>query len=396
MCRYFRQGKCTRGDTCPFSHDLGHPDSFICPYFLEGCCKYGSRCQYDHKYPEVSQASEQGTSKWLQSSRLEHTHSEASTLSAYSSPWRPSATGTIKHPEDVLSSHRSHKLSTSAAPFTQGRASAGHMSRAAFRVQDDKRPICVYFQTGACQFGDKCRFRHAMSEDTQATEAAVKTAVHATRIANSLRSICSAPVRKHRPEVLTSLNWSLACSKPITDAVQVAPLRQKSAWDNGLLVHRNPHGFPQTLPESSCQQPQGWKIVDSNVDSMDPWERSLHPSTISLRPPPVDRDADAARDLTSPYEGDAMATEVIADHSELLCSEHAMTGMCPVRDTCLCLHGDICPSCGYHVLHPTDEDMRTAHQTACSAHMMEAERMQVMQAVLFPLLLLCLPSSCCR
>ena len=396
MCRYFRQGKCTKGESCEFSHDLSHPDSFICPYFLLGFCKYGSRCQYDHKYPQVSQPCEPPPGKWPLSTRVGSTHSEVSSLSVESAPWRPSAARSSKLPHEGFSNDRSHdsKLSKAAGPafFSQREASAAHSSPAVVSSEPDLRPICVYFQTGECQFGERCRFKHVLADNTPATSAAVATAEHAIRIAANLRNLETLPASKHRPQVLTSLNWSLACSKPASDMVKVAPVMQKSAWGNGLLVNSNPDEFPQTLPEPASQQPHGWRVLDDNVDSLDPWERSQHPSTIPLRPPAAE--ADAPGDLTFSDGGECMPEleEDMPDPSEMLCSEHAMTGCCPVRDTCPCIHGDLCPSCGYHCLHPTDEEMRRAHETTCRTYFEEYQRLEIMHTVPHPLLL-CLQSS---
>lgn len=384
MCRYFRLGKCTRGESCPFSHDLSHPDSFICPYFLEGFCKYGTRCQYDHKYPEVSQPSEPITSKWPRASRIDPSHSEASALSVESAPWRPSGAFSNRPADEVISSRRPLKLSTSAAPFT-----ADHKLSTTARNENDKRPVCVYFQTGACQFGEKCRFKHVISDDPESTAAVVAAAEHATRTAINLKNLEMLPACKQKPHVLASLNWSHACSKPATDMVQVAPVKHKSAWGNSLLVNKNPAGFPQTLPEaSSPQQPHGWKIVDSNVDLLDPWERSQNPSTIPLRPPP--EDSDAAQDALT-FEAEEDAAEMIPDPSEMLCTEHTLTGYCSVADTCLCMHGKQCSCCGYFCLHPTDLDAQAAHETACYAMHEEAQRLEIMQTVRCrsPVLLVC-------
>ncbi|XP_013785890.1 probable E3 ubiquitin-protein ligase makorin-2, partial [Limulus polyphemus] len=49
LCRYFANGICREGSSCPFSHDqtLGRPDT-ICRYYLQGRCAFNNRCRYDH------------------------------------------------------------------------------------------------------------------------------------------------------------------------------------------------------------------------------------------------------------------------------------------------------------------------------------------------------------
>lgn len=375
MCRYFRLGKCTRGDSCPFSHDLAHPDSFICPYFLEGYCKYGSRCQYDHKQPEVVVQSQ-----W-KSAKQERSTSEASTLSADTEPWRPSAASTRKVDDALSSSARSWKPSTHAAPFkasnsTNWRSGQQHCSSTA-PAQDDKRPVCVYYQTGACSFGDKCRFKHAALRDPSSIAEEVAVAEHATRTLVNLRSLETLPASKQKPQVLASLNWSQACSKPVSDThtVQVAPVKRTSAWGNSLLVNRNPNGFPQSLAESSSTAPNGWQVLDSNVDELDPWERSQNPSAIPRRPS-NDGLNSTAQDLA---EEEAAAAQ--EDPSKSICPEYAMYGFCSNMEECPMLHGDECQFCGYYHLHPTDTELRELDQAACFAMYEEARRLEEMQKV---------------
>jgi hypothetical protein len=375
MCRYFRLGKCTRGESCPYSHDLSHPDSFICPYFLEGFCKYGSRCQYDHKYPEVGHLVEQPVQSSCQAVKPEPCRSEV--FSVDSQPWRQAGSNKVGKPSVdvlVLSTRRAvGNLSSAAAPFSASKASDSQNWRRSASVDDNSRPLCVYFQTGACQFGDKCRFKHITADQSHETAAAIATAQHATRTAAHLRNLETMPPSEERVQALSSRN------QPASGMVQVAPVKKKSAWSNSLLADRNSAGLPQTLPEPSRPQSDGWRVVDSNVDLLDPWERSQNPSTIPHRAIVEDSNT-ATEDFAAGYD-ELEAGQDEPDPSEMLCTEYTWTGQCSVQDTCQCIHGDACPCCGYFCLHPTDEDMRRAHETACFAMYEEAERLQAMQTV---------------
>ncbi|EEB08059.1 zf-CCCH type zinc finger protein [Schizosaccharomyces japonicus yFS275] len=53
-CKFFRQGACTAGNNCPFSHSLDNERS-PCKYFLKGNCKFGSKCALSHS-PTALQA----------------------------------------------------------------------------------------------------------------------------------------------------------------------------------------------------------------------------------------------------------------------------------------------------------------------------------------------------
>ncbi|CEP61946.1 Lee1p LALA0_S04e04236g [Lachancea lanzarotensis] len=49
-CRFFRQGACQAGDSCPFSHSLNPnaADATPCKYFERGHCRFGSKCANAH------------------------------------------------------------------------------------------------------------------------------------------------------------------------------------------------------------------------------------------------------------------------------------------------------------------------------------------------------------
>jgi hypothetical protein len=46
VCKFFRSGKCLRGPSCPYSHDLKRvPCKF---HHLWGGCAAGAGCKYSH------------------------------------------------------------------------------------------------------------------------------------------------------------------------------------------------------------------------------------------------------------------------------------------------------------------------------------------------------------
>lgn len=52
-CKFFRQGACQAGDSCPFSHDPSDViDQPPCKYFQKGNCKFGSKCALAHILPD--------------------------------------------------------------------------------------------------------------------------------------------------------------------------------------------------------------------------------------------------------------------------------------------------------------------------------------------------------
>ncbi|CAK9439139.1 uncharacterized protein LODBEIA_P33630 [Lodderomyces beijingensis] len=54
-CKFFKQGMCQAGDSCPFSHNIEgalSADKLPCKYFLKGNCKFGLKCALAHYLPD--------------------------------------------------------------------------------------------------------------------------------------------------------------------------------------------------------------------------------------------------------------------------------------------------------------------------------------------------------
>lgn len=51
-CKFYRQGACQAGSSCPFSHADEGSDQTPCKYFLKGNCKFGSKCALAHILPD--------------------------------------------------------------------------------------------------------------------------------------------------------------------------------------------------------------------------------------------------------------------------------------------------------------------------------------------------------
>ncbi|CAK7895382.1 hypothetical protein CAAN1_05S03356 [[Candida] anglica] len=54
-CKFFKQGMCQAGNSCPFSHNLDGSlaaDKLPCKYFQKGNCKFGLKCALAHFLPD--------------------------------------------------------------------------------------------------------------------------------------------------------------------------------------------------------------------------------------------------------------------------------------------------------------------------------------------------------
>lgn len=68
-CKFFKQGACQAGNSCPFSHDTNlSSDLQPCKYFQKGNCKFGNKCALAHILSD-------GTVVNSRSKNLNHSHS---------------------------------------------------------------------------------------------------------------------------------------------------------------------------------------------------------------------------------------------------------------------------------------------------------------------------------
>ncbi|ONH73140.1 Zinc finger protein LEE1, partial [Pichia kudriavzevii] len=62
-CKFFRQGACQAGNSCPFSHATDSSSSLQpCKYFLKGNCKFGVKCALAHVLPDGKRLNTSSTS----------------------------------------------------------------------------------------------------------------------------------------------------------------------------------------------------------------------------------------------------------------------------------------------------------------------------------------------
>lgn len=63
LCVFFAQGKCTKGEECPYSHEKDTSKLPICRFFTtKKGCKYGNHCRYVHVGVPPNRAASQSKS----------------------------------------------------------------------------------------------------------------------------------------------------------------------------------------------------------------------------------------------------------------------------------------------------------------------------------------------
>lgn len=77
-CKFFKQGVCQAGNSCPFSHNLDGSlgaDKLPCKYFQKGNCKFGLKCALAHFLPDGTRINSKAIQNYRKSSNLNNKNS---------------------------------------------------------------------------------------------------------------------------------------------------------------------------------------------------------------------------------------------------------------------------------------------------------------------------------
>ncbi|KAL8279352.1 hypothetical protein RQP46_008164 [Phenoliferia psychrophenolica] len=90
-CKFFRQGACTAGKACVFSHDLTVPGTSkpVCQWYAKGNCKFGHKCALAHILPGQPMSMDRKNKRAAQAALREANHADGS-----QGPTSPSQTPT--------------------------------------------------------------------------------------------------------------------------------------------------------------------------------------------------------------------------------------------------------------------------------------------------------------
>lgn len=92
-CKFFRQGACQAGDSCPFSHATdATATSQPCKYFQKGNCKFGMKCALAHITPDGQILNPHRNMRSKRRSSQNHKQSESSSVAVSSKKESPSET----------------------------------------------------------------------------------------------------------------------------------------------------------------------------------------------------------------------------------------------------------------------------------------------------------------
>ncbi|KAL6770473.1 hypothetical protein ACKKBF_B31380 [Auxenochlorella protothecoides x Auxenochlorella symbiontica] len=222
--------------------------------------------------------------------------------------------------------------------YLEGTCRYGQACTFSHDLQDSPSMVCKYWAAGFCKYGDKCRYDH--KHPHRAPRAALKPAA-TTGAAPSPEP--GAPGLGSEPPASHALLASLPLDPFETDAGQGAEPDAAAVVDDDAMDGLG-----------------GWE-----EEGRDPWAQAAADAALraGARPPPWSRPGAMAGAMTG-----AVARPPGAPASAHgLCPAFLATGTCPRGDACDRPHGEACPRCGRHALHPTDAAAAAAHLRECGA-----------------------------
>ncbi|AOA64984.1 Zinc finger protein [Komagataella phaffii CBS 7435] len=151
-CKFYRQGACQAGSSCPFSHTLTQTSqAATCKYFQKGTCKFGSKCALVHISPEGKKVNLKALNQAYQVPKHERSLSSSQGLSqqihkdpetsddqasSMSSPTRTvtsqMASSPFSNTNSIWSGTGSKERRLSGPSFSTGSFSRGSFSRGSF------------------------------------------------------------------------------------------------------------------------------------------------------------------------------------------------------------------------------------------------------------------------
>jgi hypothetical protein len=83
FCRFYANGMCRSGESCPYGHDrsLSNRGTLPCKFFSTGTCAYGNKCRFSHGDPSKARVAVDSLADTMATLTVDST-----TLQQYSAP----------------------------------------------------------------------------------------------------------------------------------------------------------------------------------------------------------------------------------------------------------------------------------------------------------------------
>lgn len=180
-CKFFKDGYCSKGQYCEFSHEALAAD---CKRFLAGFCKYGNSCAFKHtiKQPlpsnkalcaqplppfrDTSRSTGPESCDKIKAEEVLVTSDKINNnVTNLSKPTIEELWGLEPDPWNAQSSTQTVTISANSYAAAVGKDLIGNfaeldISKPLESSASGPKPLCQFFVLGNCKFGTTCRNRH--------------------------------------------------------------------------------------------------------------------------------------------------------------------------------------------------------------------------------------------
>ncbi|KAL3719176.1 hypothetical protein ACJRO7_004175 [Eucalyptus globulus] len=233
-----------------------------------------------------------------------------------------------------------------------------------------KRVLCKFFAHGACLKGEHCEYSHDWTAPQNNVHFCLCRLLQLTRI-NSLYSIlthlifaqvctfyqkgtCTYGNRCRYEHVKASRPWSGASSSSSSSSRTSSQPPISGCVPQVLTSRSGVHCSSTSVEVSSRSRPLGPRNQPA-------WNRGFE------QPDYVDGT-------------DVIESRTVRPADQSICS-FAAAGDCPRGEACPHIHGDLCPTCGKHCLHPFRPEEREEHMKTCEKKQKQLEALKLSQEI---------------
>ena len=190
-----------------------------------------------------------------------------------------------------------------------------------------KRFLCKFFAHGACLKGEHCEFSHDWKDPPNNVCTFYQ------------KGVCAYGSRCRYDHVKASREQSSAPSSSVTEPQ--TPVSDTVAFGNTRATF---NGVATAAEFSLSRSP--YFLPSEPAWNQEPvWNQEFG--------------------YNEPLGEDNVGQTIITSPSELSICSFAAAGNCPRGEKCPHIHGDLCPTCGKHCLHPFRPEEREEHMKSC-------------------------------
>ncbi|KAH7864251.1 hypothetical protein Vadar_027465 [Vaccinium darrowii] len=257
--------------------------------------------------------------------------------------------------------------------FAHGACLKGDHCEFSHDWKDPSNNVCTFYQKGACLYGSRCRYEHVKVSTPQSSAASSSTTSHQFLVSDSATASGGLTIV---PGVTSDLSpsripffppakpaWSQTSQHQyLIESDDVGDLKGLDPADLSLCSF----GAAGDCPRGKACPHTHWDLCPSCG------KHCLHPFRSQQREQHMITCGKKQKQLGD-FNG--------LDPADLPICSFAAAGECPRGEACPHMHGDLCPSCGKHCLHPFRRQQREQHKKACWKKQKQLEELQHSQEI---------------